>query len=105
MSNLVKLSEALAAAAIPYLGNVSQAKELANNVAMFPLGARTENLEAHIAMAIRHRQSQGWAQCGDVDSCAVAMARAMRREAAKVTRVVGKRGPAFGGAAWQTRSA
>ncbi len=102
MSNLTNISNAMAAAATVYMP-ADQARELANNVA--GASPRCPELEAHIAIAIRHRIAYGWAQCGDVDSCAVAMARAMRREAAKVTRVVGKRGPAFGGAAWQTRSA
>lgn len=71
------LADRLCAAAIPYMGTVLQARELANNVAMWP--AATALLEGHIAIAIRQRVSNKWATCGDVESCAGVLGRAFRR--------------------------
>lgn len=95
------LAQALSAAAVPYMGSVNEASELANNVAVWAHPTFTD-LEAHIAMTIRHRLANSWATCGDVDSCAVAMARTVRRHGATVQAskglvVVGRKGPAFGG--------
>lgn len=71
------LADRLCAAAIPYMGTVLQARELANNITCW-ISPMSE-LEAHIAISIRHRLSNGFATCGDVDSCAVAIGRVFRR--------------------------
>ncbi len=95
------LAQALSAVAVTFMGSVNEADELANNVAQWARPSM-KDLEAHIAMAIHHRRANKWATCGDVDMCAVAIARAVRRHYATVPAgkglvVVGRKGPAFGG--------
>jgi hypothetical protein len=102
------LADQLCAAAIPFMGTVLEARELANNITCWI--APMPELEAHIAMSIRHRLANGFATCGDVDSCAVAIARTFRRhhaskqwdgsvEGGRVA--VGRKGPAFGTSEFQ----
>lgn len=105
------LSQRLTAAAIPYMGTVEQAQELANNIACFL--PDEDFLEERIAASIRRRLSPEYrainpaVQCSDVVCCAADIARAFRRwhllrtwdgslVGARGLIAAGKRGPAFG---------
>lgn len=75
---------AMAAAAMPLLGEESAARELANNVAgvlvLEPLDPETTS-----KTFIRHRMAHFGLRCGDVDCCARVMARAWNRTVAMAT--------------------
>ncbi len=65
-------AEAMRSAALQFM-QADEARELANNVAMWP---REDATAANIEEAIRYRQRNGWLRCSDVATCATAMARA-----------------------------
>jgi hypothetical protein len=66
----------LIAAALPFIP-ATHAFELCNNIAC--ASPDCTEIEAHIAIMIRHRLAHGWIQCSDVDMCAIVMGRAWRR--------------------------
>jgi hypothetical protein len=71
------LADRLCAAAISYMGTVLQARDLANNMAMWP--ASTPDLEAQTFIELKRRVSNRWATCGDVEKCARVLSRTFRR--------------------------
>ena len=90
------VADRLCAAAIPFMGSVLEARDLANNITCWIAPMR--ELEAHIAMSIRHRLAHGFVTCTNVDACAVAIAQAFRKHQETFGKrvAVGRKGPAFG---------
>lgn len=73
---MTQLAQRLTAAALPFIP-AQYCSELSNNIAC--ASPDCTEIEAHIAIMIRHRLANRWIECSDVDMCAVTMGRAWRR--------------------------